>query len=119
MTQETVSLLKTEEFSAFFPHNGLTNNDLQIIRQVALEASLTLNGDYMPVQTILGDAKKYMNAYNEAIDLFATKSATDPLSKNVIIALQSAMKRAASLKTEFSDLPTVMVAFALFTVEGN
>ncbi len=119
MVTETSSFVQEMSFNDYLPHNSLTSNDKQIIRQVALEAALKYLGDYMTPGALIAQAKTYMNAYMDAIDQMATVSDVDPTSKGTIIALQSALKRAAELKVSDDKIVETMVRFATFTITGN
>jgi hypothetical protein len=118
LATETATYLKEEEFDAYMPRNALSTNDLQIIRQVALEAAVKHMKEVAPVSTILNLATEFMEAYLNAIDGLAQVYG-DPTSKGAIIALQSAMKRTAELEVPLEKAAATMVTFALYTLTGE
>lgn len=118
LASETATYLREEEFDAYMPRNALTSNDLQIIRQVALEAAVKHMKEVAPANTVLNLAEEFMVAYLNAIDGLAQVYG-DPTSKGAIIALQSAMKRVAELEVPLENAANTMVMFALFTLTGE
>lgn len=68
---------------------------------------------------LITQAKTYMTAYENALNEMATVSDVDPIAKGTIIALQSALKRAAELKVQDDKMVETMVRFATFTLTGK
>lgn len=114
LAKSTASFITSKNFDYIKPSQNLTTSDLQIIRQVALECAVKLGRK--DVEAIML-AKELMWAYADTLDSL-TEVVEDANHKNVIIALQSALKRSTDGTYNPQTIRDELRNYVTYTLKG-